>query len=263
MAVRFDGGTSDRYSTSTVGMPNGSDYTLCCWVNLTSDKNDWTMIIGTEDGIGGWIDLMTNGTGTDLLFTTSTSDITGPTLSTGTWYFICGVYSGSSSDHLYHATAAEADLTDVSGTVGTINWNGSFWIGRDSFTTSCLDGRIAAVKVWSAALTADEVANERFYHAPQRTTNLLAWYPFDTGPSTADFSGNARTLTEAGTVTGEDGPPISWTRGSRLIVPSVVNATATPATIALAVELPQVTVSDGTSGGVRLQSPARSGMRLA
>jgi hypothetical protein len=68
-----------------------------------------------------------------------------------------------------------------------------------------VNGRILALKIWSARLTTAEMAAERFYYNPQVTSNVHAWYPLQTESS--DHSANAYNFTEVGTVAWEVDEP--------------------------------------------------------
>jgi len=128
-------------------------------------------------------------------------------------------------DGIQEATAA--DLGNVS--------NARLWIGNDKFDEP-FDGRVAAVKIWEAALTADELRQERWSYAPRRTANLWACYSIiDLAPGNfgLDMSGNGRDLTANGTLTYEDGPPITWgfggdSDGRELFVPPPPASTVVP-----------------------------------
>ena len=63
--------------------------------------------------------------------------------------------------------------------------------------------------MWTAALSQAEIGAERDLDGVARTSNLWAYYSFRDGPQTNDESGNGRTLTAAGTLTAEAGPPVS------------------------------------------------------
>jgi hypothetical protein len=82
------------------------------------------------------------------------------TFSTGSWHHAAGVFASASSRTVYlNGTAGTTDTTNIASPFGTID---RFLIGVQQFsdtTTSFFDGRIAEVGIWSATLTADEIAS--------------------------------------------------------------------------------------------------------
>jgi hypothetical protein len=91
--------------------------------------------------------------------------------------------------------------------------------------TEQFNGRVANLKIYSAALTANEIKAEMRQYLPVRTADLNAWTPLLTHTDLSDYSGQGNGWTAAGTLATEDGPPIPWalrppTRGLR--VPVVV-----------------------------------------
>jgi hypothetical protein len=77
---------------------------------------------------------------------------------------------------------------------------------------SRLNGRAAYLKDWSAALSQAEIQQEMSCIAPRRTADLYAWLPTfpGSGERGRDYSGYARDYSEAGALTDEDPPPVSW-----------------------------------------------------
>jgi hypothetical protein len=74
------------------------------------------------------------------------------------------------------------------------------------------DGRVMAIKAWTVALTAAQVAAELPTIRPQRLDNIWAWWPCfpGSGERIRDYSGNGRHFTEVGTLSDEDPPPVGW-----------------------------------------------------
>src|SRR5690606_31777960 len=82
-------------------------------------------------------------------------------------------------------------------------------IGQSPWGGEWLNGRMAAVKIWTAALSANEIQAERDYTSPLRTANLRAWYPFEVAETT-DHSGNGETLSGGSSPSTEPGPGIPF-----------------------------------------------------
>lgn len=238
-AVRFDAST-DKYSRSATGL-GASNFTLCCWVKLQVDRNSFGAIIGCDNGGSGYNSFGVNASGTALGVFTTGGDLfqTAGTfdLVVGTWTFVARVFTVGSTGHIYMAPSGAGSLTEaVNPPGGTTSLNDawSFFIGTDGFGSNWMNASIAAVKVWTAALTAAELLAEMPYYSPVRTSNLWANYTFYNGPQTNDESGNGRTLTVGGTLTTDTaGPPITLSPSGNhyvetgLSVPVAVAVTAT------------------------------------
>jgi len=78
-----------------------------------------------------------------------------------------------------------------------------------------LNGRVAYLKAWTAALSEAEILAEVNAIRPVRALNLYGFWPAfpGSGERIADYSGNGRSWTEGGTLTDEDPPPVSWGAG--------------------------------------------------
>jgi len=222
MAVRFKAST-DAYTSSVV--PSGA-FTCTCWVQLVSDLNYWTPVWGIFNGTGVYRYLATNSDGTSFTFFGQGTNLTGPNAVIGTWYRI-GIVVNGTNVTMYHGTAT-GELTTATGTAGTAAAN-EFRIGGSTYTNEVLNGRVAAMKLWQAILTPEEIVAELAQYQPRRTANLLRYHPF-LKAETIDYSGNGNTLTAGSTATTtEDGPPIPWGPiRPRLILPSAAAAPVSP-----------------------------------
>lgn len=147
--------------------------------------------------------------------------------SANTWYRVALVVSGANAT-FYRSAAGSAlgsgSVTDFSPPASPSTW----YIGDNPYDEH-LNGRMAAIKVWSVALTQAEVESELAQYAPKRTTNLLRFHPF-IKTETVDYSGQGNALSGGTGTTTDDGPPIPWRIGTlELGQPSGAAAvTATP-----------------------------------
>ena len=136
----------------------------------------------------------------------------GDILTTAVWTHLGLVYDGGLANadrfKLYFNGAASA-LT-VTGTLNT-----TIPATTASFNTmgggpgGFLDGRMAFLKVWTAALGPQEILAEIHNWRARRTQNLLIGAPYDDLTAAEDFSGNRN----HGTVTGAlqvPGPPVPY-----------------------------------------------------
>jgi hypothetical protein len=209
-AVRFNS-SSTKYSRSASGLNASTNVTWACWVKLASDRNAYSMPLASDNGGANYTFVGAGPTGT--LFIRSATSAGGSTaydFVVGTWTYIASVWDITGNDYLYYCAAPGTTLTPtiVGNSTGLTDAN-TFYIGSTGFG-DWLDGSVAAVKIWTAALTQAELEAELPKYAPQRTSNLWANYTFQAGPQTTDNSGNGRTLTQGGTpVLDSSGPPIT------------------------------------------------------
>ena len=150
----FERSNSDNVSISdSSSLDISSNITLEAWINEESVANYGRLFWKSGAyhlyrGTNGW---------TFLLGTTSLVHNSGIP-STGTWYHIAATYDGS-NQKLY----INGELVDTEAMTGSIPTNNNtLYIGGDT-TDRYFDGKIGQVRIYSSALTADEVMqNYRF-----------------------------------------------------------------------------------------------------
>lgn len=227
MAVRFASGT-DEYTAAT-GLPSANVWTITWWTQLVVDRNDFSCQVSV--GVNGaYVDVSTFSDGTTVgVFDTVTysgTPLGASTFTVGTWYRMGLSVNGTTANY-YHADAATAALTvdTAAGNFTATNPPGGLAIGDSvNFGNFFWSGRIAAFKMWNAALTQAEVEAELAQYQPRRTDSLLRFHPFVTTEA-VDYSGNANSLAGGVGSTTEDGPPIPWT--AQLEITLVPTATST------------------------------------
>jgi hypothetical protein len=225
MAVRFDADGEDY--TRTTNLPSATTFTLCLWLIIDTDRNTFSCPISLDAGTGNYVYFETDADGTTLKLWEGDDAVTpsGPNvvLTVGTWYFIALVRNGTgaNSGTVYSAAAGVAALTSGQRTLDTSFTPNTLRIGESPFGGEWWNGRVAAVKIWDAALSQAEIENERWQYSPHRIANLNAFYPFLTGGANAaaqaDFSGNGNNLSNGTNSATADGPPIPWKQQARQI----------------------------------------------
>lgn len=208
MAVRFDASADALYRTAS--LPTITSFTIMGWFNVITNRSAYStfMEYGLFDG-GTWYNLSTNATGgttVTLALTNGSSETLGGTLTVGTWAHLAMTVSGTGAGQNLVYRNGVLNITGAGSSSPTAV---RLYIGSNSIG-EWLNGRAAAVKIWSAALTANEILNEMVQYMPVRTTNLNGFYPFFTSTDLKDYGGGATTWTVGGTLTSEDGPPIPW-----------------------------------------------------
>ena len=185
---------SGRYYVSA-GSLAASDFTTCGWFKLqaTASGTNSTMIGADAGSSSYWVVFVASGV--------LQIDTNGGTLNTGyaptvdTWYFVADSYVESTGIHTLRIAPDGGSMsTFTSVALDGIEGGENLFVGGNGFT-AWFEGSIAAVKVWDAALSGTELADERTSYAAVRTADLWAEYRFDSEPFTTDTSGNGRTLT--------------------------------------------------------------------
>ena len=119
------------------------------------------------------------------------------TTSTGVWIHIAFTRSGTTHTLIVNGSSV--------GTVtGSTTTTPQYIFLGGNTGTAWSDCRLAYWRVWSAALSASELADEMGKTSANRTTDLFADWPLTS--DALDISGNSRSLSEEGTITYVDSP---------------------------------------------------------
>lgn len=212
MAVRLN--ASGEYYRRTTNLPSTTAFTWMAWVypiTISGTNTFFSIDNGTS-----FIDCYLNG---DFfrVFSSGVGQGTGSGVATATWYHLAITCSGTGANTLKVYLNGVEDISQAGA-----SFSPSHIIFGDYNTSGGgpFDGRLAAVKMWDAALSGAEVAAEKDFYEPQRTTNKHAVYWMrNTAEAVTDTSGNGYTLTAVGTASDEDGPPGVTEPSSGLAIP--------------------------------------------
>ena len=228
MARLFDG--IDDYLTKASaifsgGSPTDYNITLAAWVR-PEDRHDG-IIMGADDGSTnderfsiwsrsvGRFALRFKGSyiQSDVLYANSNTE----------WFHVLGVFEYSD-----RALYVDGVSEDTDGDNAAIDMSGAdnFYIGRDR-TGRYWDGAIAEAAAYSVALSAGEIASLAAGFSPLliRPNALIGYWPlggiYSANDDDTDIVGG-HALTDSGSPTGEDHPPIFYPASSpTLYVPAV------------------------------------------
>lgn len=211
MAVRFDN-PADRLSYSGTLFDPSAGMTIALWalwddstgvtaptllrVNLSGTGNG--LITGTEDGSDGPI------------YFSSTGSVRSQALfPIGEWRRIAITRSGTTG-WIYAGAATGATDADTAVVGGAAVPTEICLAGRAAADAiNPFNGRLAFVRIWTAALSQAEIEAEWMSPTPIRTANIFANWPLNSATDLTDTVG-AKTLTvqSGGALTDTTGPPI-------------------------------------------------------
>ena len=221
-ALDFDGVDDKVDHGDIAAMDGASALTIMAWINPDTFSANDAMFGRNADASNYWV-LQQGSTADDVMFQIVTAaagrigETTSNLISTGAWHHVTVVYDGSLA-----GDARVAIYVDGAAQTLTYSGAGSFPATLGSYTvpfeTGGLTGglfadiKLSHLKVWTAALSAAEIAQEVHSFRPARTTNLIVSSPYDDGTSARDYSGQGN----HGTVSGAlqvTGPPVSYGAG--------------------------------------------------
>lgn len=213
MAVRSDS-IGDRLNISSGVLDYNSAYTIMFFLQIVVDQNAITTFLVISDNSNNNADnFRTSATGTLLQMRTAisgtTSIISGSDLTVGTWYHIAIVRESATSCKVY--LNGVLDITNTQDITGRAAAADLRFLGRAG-TSDPSNCKIAHIKAWSTNLSQADIVREMFSVMPVYPGSMYAWWPCFAGVTErlVDWSGNGRTFTAAGTLTDEDGPPVSY-----------------------------------------------------
>ncbi len=211
------------------------------------DQNSYTGLLTLTDNVtgdGNEYTLQTDGNGTTLASWTEPSnewDVwSGNSLSVNVWAHLAirgnGTNWAAYLDGSLLGTQSHSAFTPSGFIVG---WNGA---------DERFQGRMAAIKLFDSALSADQIAIERRYYRPVFDAGSPGGFAGSPGgfwpcidPSEPDIYNNylsGNDLIESGTLGQADGPPIMWApRGGRILVPVAGGGTIVDASWSSQVDL--------------------------
>jgi hypothetical protein len=227
MAWKFDVATDKILVASGW---SGGVATVLMWIrrsNTTTTHGNnpfraWSNAAGGGSTLAG-LDAQGSSRNTLLSYDSAFSNITGGAMGDATWHPIALLMNGTAWALFYNTGADPSALTKVTGTKAATGTVGSFTLSDAA--PDFFDGEIAAVKVFSRALSDAEVAAELGTYDQVSATNLIFRATLKTSSGTPE-TGTAMTA-GATAVDVVDGP-------TRLLQPAVFAGSAPRATGTLA-----------------------------
>ena len=212
MAVRFDA-NADYLRIASGLFDYNAGYTIMAWAYPVSNPAAQITLFSVAADGSNLDRLRSNSGGTtwsaQSIIAGSSVNTNGSSVSYASWQHWALVRRDASNlDTYLNGTLDATSAQSVSGRTAAAQLD----LGNTNAASAYFNGRVFAIKIWNAALSAAEIQQEMRTIRPIRLANLWAWVPGrpGAGERAKDYSGNGRSMTEGGTLTDEDAGPISW-----------------------------------------------------
>lgn len=206
MAVRFS--TSGNQLTRTTNLPTITSFSLLCWAYTTNSSAAFAgaLALGSTGANFYAVGIALSSTIKLYVFNGGGNNYGTSTIGVNTWAHVALTVAGTGAGQCLGYVNGVQELS-VSGATGPTA--ATMYVGNTA-GSDLFNGRVTAVKVYSAVLTADEIKQEMRSIMPVRTANLNTWSPLLTQTDVANYGGAAGAWTVGGTLTTENGPPVAW-----------------------------------------------------
>ncbi len=196
--------------------------TCMAWIYMLTDRNVFNAFLdmGSNDNVY----VGTDTDGTTLQLHREGTNTNGSTLPIATWFHL--TLRLDTGDVYAYLNAVE-DATEATPTTADLD---HLIVGNNGFGDRS-NARYAAVKAWSGSLSPADIEAEASQYLPARTSDILGFWPCDPGAAERlrSYAGGVDFTVNEGTITDEDGPPISW--GAPSVVTEHVLVGGAPSTI--------------------------------
>lgn len=215
MAVRASGTGNylSRTGASSFGSATGANLTMCCWGKRKVDTNNFATLAYAAKSGGTFEYWLETSTGGDQLhyyeLPATETDVTGPTLTVDTWFFVACTRANA-SQKIYWGTEAGGTLSTASATdTRTISAALDRMYLFDDIYAEGFNGELSLFRTWDSELSAAELDSEWRSLTPVKSGVLVDLRLVGTSTAGTDSSGNGYTFTKTGTLTdgGSDPTP--------------------------------------------------------
>lgn len=184
------------YARTATGFTS-SDLTFCFWAMRRSNSAASNVLAVDNNGATFWMVGCAAAGNALSVFRTSGDYSTGFTWALNTWHHVGVTTVTSTGITTVRITPEGGATTTATSASGTVPTNLTLSLG-EAFSAG-IDGDIANLKIWTAALSAGEITTEMGHYRAQRTSNLWGEYSFYNGVDKivlTDLSGNGRDLSQ-------------------------------------------------------------------
>jgi hypothetical protein len=217
MAHRLGAGVE----THSASCPSTNPLSIGAFIRLTAVGSSYRTICTLSTGAtnANMLILQLNGSEQLLVYDQASGSelaTVSTAMSAGVWYYVGLTLNGTGAGSVatYVRPVNSTTLSTGSGNRGSVHAPTQITFGESPFSEE-LNGDIAAIRLWSAALSSDAHKNESYSFQPVRGADL---WEFWSCYNASDLNGrvNGRNLTTTGTVTTQDdNPPVRWGNTAR------------------------------------------------
>lgn len=214
MAIRFNA-VEDTIVRIVDVLDVNSPYTWMGWIRRAGAGSALQAIFAAGAVGPSYDSLYSGDAGGAQQFTLWVNDVAAENntnVTLNTWFHVAMVRRSTTALDLYiNGVFAFTNTTSIAGRAPTVRMSA----GGNSDSLEWFNGRVAAEKIWTTTLSADEILQEMQRVAPKRLHDVYGWWAHFPGANErlVDYSGNNREWTTIGSLTDEDGPPIGWGYG--------------------------------------------------
>jgi hypothetical protein len=197
---------NNSWLTTTANLPSSTNFTMMAWFR-TSVSGQLRGLYGSQT-----VQLRVT-TGNALIIRVGGTDVTVLTdITTGVWYWTA-IVSSSATNRVGYVSDGLGAITQATNTASNSTATSYLVVGARTDTgSSPCESEIAAVKIWDAALTLDELSAERDSFEPKRRANLNRWTPCWNASDARDYGPLQSDWTVNGTIVTGINPPIRYRR---------------------------------------------------
>jgi hypothetical protein len=224
VAVRFDNNADLLKRTTATIAASAAAFTMCCWCKRKVDTGTFATVLYARDVTDSGEAWLETETGGDVLhgfeLPGTESDLTGPTLTVDTWFFVAFVRTNTARN-IQYGTEAGGTLTKVTNSDSRTLSSAisEFWIGQDIYTEG-FNGEIAYVRLWDTNLSDAELDAEWRSTTPVKSANLRGdWRLASAASATTDSGPNTLTLTSGGVLADGGSNPTPPSSGGVTVKP--------------------------------------------
>jgi len=210
MAARFDASTDNL--NRTTNLPAIATTTLMAWASCAAlitgtGLFQGAISLGATPITGNFMAVGQGGSAGNIarpaVYNGSTVVVGTSIVATNIWNHYALTCAGTGANLLkgYYNSVNEITTTAAAAITST-----RIIVGDDAGGDP-MNARIAAIKIWNAVLTQQEIQTEMRCYQPVRVANLLSWHPMLLHTDVAQYG---TTWTVGGTLATEQGPPIAW-----------------------------------------------------
>jgi hypothetical protein len=204
--MSHDHAPNNSWLTTTANLPSTTNFTMMAWFR--------TSVGAVLRGLyGSQVVQFRITSGEALVIRVGSTNVTVLTgIATGVWYWTA-IVSSSATNRVGYVSAGLGAITQATNTTSNSTATSYLVVGAATNTGSnpC-ESEIAAIKIWNAVLTLDELRAERDSFEPKRRANLNRWTPCWSASDVRDYGPLQSNWTANGTIVTGVNPPIRYRR---------------------------------------------------